>query len=71
MNLEERMSLCRNAMEQTLQEIKTLQSKHQQLIGYYQALQDIQQELEVETEPVKKTTKSKVRSSSPSDSAAA
>jgi len=60
MDMEERMSLCRSAMEETLNQIKTLQSKHQQLIGYYQALQDISQELSIEKEePVKKTTKSK------------
>jgi len=60
MDMEERMSLCRSAMEETLNQIKTLQSKHQQLIGYYQALQDISQELSIEKEePVKKPTKSK------------
>jgi hypothetical protein len=60
MDMEERMSLCRSAMEETLNQIKTLQSKHQQLIGYYQALQDISQELPIEKEePVKKPTKSK------------
>ena len=60
MDMEERMSLCRSAMEGTLNQIKTLQSKHQQLIGYYQALQDISQELSIETEEsAKKPTKSK------------
>jgi hypothetical protein len=60
MDMEERMSLCRSAMEETLNQIKTLQSKHQQLIGYYQALQDISQELSIEKEETaKKPTKSK------------
>lgn len=36
-----RMTLCEKSIEETFNQIKILQSKHQQLIGYKQALTDI------------------------------
>ena len=39
--IHQRMELCTSSIAETLDQIKTLQSKHQQLIGYRQALSDI------------------------------
>lgn len=39
--IQQRMELCSSSIAETLDQIKTLQSKHQQLIGYRQALSDI------------------------------
>lgn len=39
--IHQRMELCSSSIAETLDQIKNLQSKHQQLIGYRQALSDI------------------------------
>ena len=39
--IHQRMELCSSSITETLDQIKNLQSKHQQLIGYRQALSDI------------------------------
>lgn len=39
--LERRLSLCESNINETFDNIKSLQSRHQQLIGYKQALMDV------------------------------
>jgi hypothetical protein len=46
MNIQERMKLCDNSISETFEQIKTLQSRHQQLIGYRQALLDLLSDME-------------------------
>lgn len=39
--LRDRLNLCENNIKDTFDQIKLLQNRHQQLIGYKQALVDI------------------------------
>ena len=39
--LYQRKDICENSLNETMNQIKILQSKHQQLIGYKQAIVDI------------------------------
>ena len=39
--LKERLGVCENSIKETFDQIKVLQNRHQQLIGYKQALVDI------------------------------
>jgi len=48
--IQNRMEICEKAMNETFEQIKTLQNRHQQLIGYKQALGDIQADLEQESQ---------------------
>ena len=48
MNIQERMQLCENSISETFDQIKSLQSKHQQLIGYRQALIDLINDMQEE-----------------------
>lgn len=47
--IKNRMSLCEKSIDETFNQIKLLQSKHQQLIGYKQALSDIITDVESES----------------------
>jgi hypothetical protein len=47
--IKNRMALCEKSIDETFSQIKLLQSKHQQLIGYKQALSDIITDLESES----------------------
>ena len=47
--IRNRLKLCEENIEETFKQIKMLQSKHQQLIGYQQALKDIINDLESES----------------------
>ncbi len=46
--IKNRMALCDKNIDETFKEIRILQSKHQQLIGYKQALSDIVGDLDAE-----------------------
>jgi len=47
MNLiKNRIELCERSINETFEEIKKLQGRHQQLIGYKQALVDVIEDLE-------------------------
>jgi hypothetical protein len=46
--IQSRLILCNQSVEETFQQIKTLQNKHQQLIGYRQALNDLINDIENE-----------------------
>ena len=49
MNLiKNRIELCERSINETFEEIRKLQSRHQQLIGYKQALADVIEDLESE-----------------------
>lgn len=48
--IQNRMEICEKAMNETFEQIKTLQNRHQQLIGYKQALGDIQADFEQESQ---------------------
>jgi len=48
--IQNRMEICEKAMNETFEQIKTLQNRHQQLIGYKQALGDVQADLEQESQ---------------------
>ena len=49
MNLiKNRIDLCEKSIHETFEEIKKLQGRHQQLIGYKQALVDVIEDLESE-----------------------
>jgi len=50
MTVEDRLKVCEEATEETFQQIKTLQNRHQQLIGYKQALMDVLQDKKVQEE---------------------
>ena len=50
MTLEDRLQACEKATDDTFQQMKTLQSRHQQLIGYKQALLDLIQDQQQEVE---------------------
>lgn len=52
MKLEDRLDNCRKALDDTLNNLRTLQSRHQQLIGYQQALIDLLNDEEKEKEVV-------------------
>jgi len=41
MTLQDRLQACEKATDDTFQQMKTLQNRHQQLIGYKQALLDL------------------------------
>jgi hypothetical protein len=44
--LKERLNVCENNIKETFDQIKVLQNRHQQLIGYKQALVDIFNDME-------------------------
>ena len=44
--MEDRLSLCEKNISETFEQIKTLQSRHQQLIGYKQAILDMVSDLD-------------------------
>ena len=48
--IQNRMEICEKAINENFEQIKTLQNRHQQLIGYKQALGDIQADLEQESQ---------------------
>tara|TARA_X000000950_G_C13603191_1_gene532235 strand:+ start:304 stop:516 length:213 start_codon:yes stop_codon:yes gene_type:complete len=66
--IQHRLNLCSQTIEETFQQIKTLQSKHQQLIGYRQALNDVLNDIESDSlnisvesiDPNRKARESKV-----------
>jgi len=47
-SIKERIDLCEKSIMETFEEIKMMQSRHQQLIGYKQALLDVSSDLEAE-----------------------
>jgi len=46
--IKERVDLCEKSITETFEQIKMMQNRHQQLIGYKQALLDVISDLEVE-----------------------
>lgn len=50
--LQNRMEVCEKAMTETYDQIKTLQNRHQQLIGYKQALNDVQSDFDQESQMI-------------------
>ena len=44
--IEERLSICETSIQETFEQIKMLQNRHQQLIGYKQGVTDILNDLQ-------------------------
>ena len=47
--IQNRLNICVQHIDETFDQIKQLQSKHQQLIGYRQALNDVLSDIEKES----------------------
>lgn len=43
--IEERLNICEKSIQETFEQIKMLQNRHQQLIGYKQGVTDILNDL--------------------------
>ena len=39
--IEERLNICEKSIQETFEQIKVLQNRHQQLIGYKQGVTDV------------------------------
>ena len=50
--IEERLNICEKSIQETFEQIKMLQNRHQQLIGYKQGVTDILNDLKANEEQV-------------------
>ena len=50
--IEERLNICEKSIHETFEQIKMLQNRHQQLIGYKQGVTDILNDLKANEEQV-------------------
>lgn len=50
--IEERLNICEKSIQETFEQIKMLQNRHQQLIGYKQGVTDILNDLKSTEEQI-------------------
>jgi hypothetical protein len=50
--IEERLNICEKSIQETFEQIKMLQNRHQQLIGYKQGVTDILNDLKTTEEQI-------------------